>query len=281
MLVNSPRTEHLIRLEQGNRSTANSVGVRNRMPQGQLVPFSFSGADVFDDTDTMDVFLFVPSRMYILIECRAMIRFREFFASAKSVASASSGSLTSDSGGGSTSGSGGSSTDTTASGNHSHRIGTVGSDAGALTMHDTSGISGHIRVETGFTGEWNTSPEGLPGYGHTHDVTVPARTHSTPNHAHTVPGHTHALTVTYGVIKETYPTSHSVPVKVYELVGSAWTLRGTTAAIVTDTMDLDLTGYVTGPGAWRLEFKSDAGQPNGGRLGCDVAGYALGAIQSS
>ena len=113
---------------------------------------------------------------------------------------------------------------------------------------------------------------------HTHGI---PHTHGTPAHQHTVPGHTHALTVTYGVIKETMPASHSVTLKVYELVSSTWTLRATIAALTADIEDVDLTQWVNGPGAWRLELKGDAAQPNGGRLGCDVVGYALGAIQSS
>jgi hypothetical protein len=97
---------------------------------------------------------------------------------------------------------------------------------------------------------------------HTHDVTIAA--------------HTHALT--YGTYEETYPASHSVKVKTYERVGSVWTLRNTSAAITADLADLDLTSAITGPGDWQLRIQSDAGQPNAGRLGCDLYGAITAQI---
>lgn len=265
--VNDARSEHLRKLADGAKDTARSLGVQNRQPQGQLVPFSFSGADVFDTTDTMDVFLFVPDRMYVCIESKALLRFREFFASAKSAVS--SGSLTSDSGGGSTTTSGGGST----SGSSATTFGYIlepdthhHSDPQGGSTGDQQ-IGGTGNLVTGFTGSLN----------HTHST--PNHAHATPDHQHTVPGHTHTLV--YGVLKETYPVSHSVTLKVYELEAGAWVLRATVGSLTADIEEVDLTAYLTGPGNWRLELKSDAAQPNGGRLGCDISGYVLGAIQSA
>ena len=272
--VNTPRQELLLRLEEGAKSIGHSVGVRNRMPQGQLVPFSFSGADVFDDTDTMDVFLAVPDRMYITIEVSARIRFREFFAAAKSASS----------GGGSTSGassassSGASSSSTSdATGTHNHYLGIFSSSTpGVYTKRkmvgfDSGGSNWLFNLETESAIDYYTS--NTQG-SHAHGI---AHTHGIP-HTHTTPDHTHALV--YGVFKETYPVSHSVTLKVYELVTGAWTLRTTTSGLTGDFETVDLTQWIDGPGDWRLELKSAGGQPNGGRLGCDVYGFVLGAIQS-
>ena len=72
-----------------------------------------------------------------------------------------------------------------------------------------------------------------------------------------------------------------VNLSVYKLVGSTWTLQGSTiTGLTADSIEQDLSAYVTGPGKWRLVFQSAAGQPNGGRLGVHLSGYLLGAIQS-
>lgn len=237
--VNSRRQEALLQAQQPGNAARASVGVSNRQPQGQLVPFSFSGADIFDTTDTMDVFLFVPDRMYVCIESKALIRFREFFTGAKSASS----------GGGSTSGaSSSSSADNTAL--------VVGYDAGAHSHG--GGASANLPIQPI-----------VSIVNHTHGIT----------HDHSTPNHTHSLV--YGVFKEAYPVSHSVTLKVYELEAGAWVLRGTIPSLTADIEDIDLTAFLTGPGNWRLELKSDAAQPNGGRLGADISGYVLGAIQSS
>lgn len=263
--VNTARQDHLLKLAAGAKDTRSSLGVQNRQPQGQLVPFSFSGADVFDSTDTMDVYLFVPDRMYVTIESKALVRFREFFSAAKTAAT--SGTLTSASGGGATSGSSSSSSSSN------------GSASFGLGFDATSGTSGAASAGTAHThsaGTYGDANAVQTDGGHSHPI---PHTHSTPNHTHDIAGHTHALT--YGVFKETYPGSHSVTLTVYELVDTTWTLRGTVAAMTADLNEVDLTAFITGPGNWRLQLKSDAAQPNGGRLGCDVSGYVLGAIQSA
>jgi hypothetical protein len=259
--VNSRRRESLLEAQKPGRD-GEALGRRqNRQPQGQLVPFSFSGADVFDSVDTMDVFLFVPDRMYVAIESKALLRFREFFSSAKTAAS----------GGGSTSGSSSASSSSATSVGHVHSFAT---DAGAGGPAGTSHLYGHTGVGPGFYlnvtagGNIETGPE-TSSLSHTHGIT----------HTHSTPDHTHGLT--YGVFKEAYPGSHSVTLKVYELEAGAWVLRGTISGLTADIEEVDLSPYLEGPGNWRLEIKSDTAQPNAGRLGCDVSGYVLGAIQSA
>ena len=115
----------------------------------------------------------------------------------------------------------------------------------------------------------------IPTSDHTHGM---AHTHGI-SHTHSTPNHTHSLT--YGVYKEAYPASHSVSLKVYAWDDdAAWDLVTTISGITEDVSEQDLTAYITGPGIWRLELKSAAAQPNGGRLGCDVSGFVIGALQS-
>jgi hypothetical protein len=248
------RTEadYSLKLHDQIRSAARSIGVRNRQPQGTIVAFSIAGSDVFDDTDTMDVFLSFPDRVYVLVETKIWILFREFFTSAKSASAASSGTLTSASGGSSSPTSDAALIYTTQDGDHDHV------ETGGNTLYS----GGHQHTA------------GTNGTSHSHDVTI-------AGHTHTVAGHTHALTLVYGVLKETMPASHSVTLGVYRRDGSAWTLIVSIPGLTDDIHELNLTQYVDGPGLWRLSLKSDAGQPNGGRLGCDVAGAVLGAIKSA
>jgi hypothetical protein len=263
--------DHLLKLNSKILSTRRSLGVQNRMPQGQLVPFNFNAADVFDSTDTMDVFLSFPDRVYAFIEVAMWIMFREFFSAAKTAAS--SGTLTSDSGGGATSGS--SSSSTTGAAAHTHSLANWSSNTpGGYTLRRYATLAGSFDLPTQTAFDLVTDIDGAGG--HSHGMT---HTHSTPNHQHTVSGHTHALT--YGVFKETYPASHSVTLTIYELEAGAWVLRGTIAGLTNDIEELDLLPYINGSGLWRLTLKSAGGQPNGGRLGCDVAGHVLGAIQSA
>jgi hypothetical protein len=254
-------TDYALKLDRQIKRTRRSLGVQNRQAPGFLVPFNFSGADVFDDTDTMDVLVSFPDRVYRLIEAKCWILFREFFTGAKSASS--SGTLTSDSGGGSTSGSSSSSSSNNASL-------TYGLASAAPHTH-TDPQGGNTGGPSNTIGPWIDSID-----PHNHGIT---HTHSTPNHQHNVAGHTHSLT--YGVFKETYPASHSVTLKVYELTDTTWTLRGTIAGLTANIVEVDLLPYMNGPGLWRLTLKSDAAQPNGGRLGCDVAGHVLGAIMAA
>jgi len=91
------------------------------------------------------------------------------------------------------------------------------------------------------------------GIAHDHGI---AHTHTTPHHDHSIPSHMHGLT--YGVFKEAHPASHSATLRVYELVGSTWTLRATIAGLTADAEDVDLTQWITGAGCWRLDLFSAA-----------------------
>lgn len=255
--VNTARQDHLLQLASGARDTRRSLGVQNRQPQGQLVPFSFSGQGVFDQDDTLEVHLYIPDRMHIAIESRVSIDFRPFFAAAKSAAS----------GGADTSGPSSSSTTGVGSA-HNHTFGIWQSNTpGAYTKRlfvEGSGIF--------YNAETDTSGGNLVA---SNDTT---HTHGMP-HTHTTPNHTHGLT--YGVFKEAYPASHNATLKVYELEAGVWTLRATITGLTADAEDLELTSYITGPGQWRLTLQSAAAQPNGGRLGAYLSGYVLGSIQSA
>jgi hypothetical protein len=240
----------------------------NRVPQeGQLVPvvpFAINGSDVFDSTDTMDTLAYVPDEMTVVVKARVVLSFREFWAPATAAAS----------GGGSTSGSGGSSTPTTSSGPHVHAWALHESDTpgGFTNRRWQEGYSGGTKdfdLPTSGTGELWTSGEKPSAHDHT--VTISAHDHTTPAHAHGL---------TYGVFKEAFPASFSVELRVYSWSGSAWVQVGSTITGLTDLVeDVDLSTYITGPGKYRLSLKSAAAQPNGGRLGCDLAGHIVGAIQ--
>lgn len=307
------RDDELLRLDEEGRKTRSQLGVRNRQPQGQLVPFPFNAADVFDSTDTMDVFLFVPGRIYVMVEAKAQLHFREFFAPA--TAATSGGGATSGSGGSSTPTSGASSAASSASGgssaptsgassattttdnnavNHFHTIASSSGGAGAFTARKMQGnansTTGDFNLETataGYIATNDTATVHNHSMPHTHTVTIGAHDHTIAHthtvtiaaHDHTTPAHTHGLT--FGVHKEAYPASHSAELRVYERVGAVWTLRSTLTGLTEDIEEVDLTATIVGPGSWKLSIKSAAAQPQGGRLGCDVAGYVLGAIKSS
>lgn len=164
--VNTPRQETLLRLAAGQQSTARSLGVRNRQPQGQLT-FSTIADSVYFDANTASITgLFLPDRVFLVVECRVAIDFDQWL------------------------------------------------------------------ITTG--------------------------------------------------LKEAYPTSHSVSLKVYKLLAGVWTQVGTTIAGLTDDApEVDLSDYVTGPGRYRIVLQSEPGQPNSGHLGAHLSGFALVAIQSA
>jgi len=267
----SLRVDPLLGLDERQRSTARSLSVKNRQPQGQLTPFPISGQGVFDTDDTLEVHFWLPDEMNFIVRCRVAIDFRAFKAPAKSASS--SGTLTSDSGGGATSGA--SSASTTAAGSHTHVIGQfLDNSPGAYTTRRFSNGTGNFNLPFSAANDFVSDADGAGGHDH-----GMSHTHSTPNHQHNVAGHTHSLV--FGIQPETYPGSHSVTLKIYELVGSTWTLRTTITTLTDDREELDLTQWVTGPGQWRLDLQSAGGQPNGGRLAAYVSGHALGPIQSA
>lgn len=257
--VNTARQDHLLQLASGARDTRRSLGVQNRQPQGQLVPFGFSGQGVFDTDDTLEVHLYIPDRMYVTIESRVSIDFRPFFAPAKAAAS----------GGADTSGASSASSSNNSTG-HNHVWAVLKTTTGGKTLREyQEGGPGAVQFDLPTDSAAASMSTDQGDSVHSHGI---AHTHATPNH-------THGLT--YGVFKETYPASHDATLKVYELDAGAWTLRATITGLTADSEDIELTSYITGPGQWRLTLQSAAAQPNGGRLGAYLSGYVLGAIQSS
>jgi len=200
----------------------------------RLLPLSVSANGYLDSGSPMRGYVVIPT---VTTVSSAIIKlaFRQFMAPATAASS----------GGSATSGTGG----------HTHWWGIYVDDVPpARTKRDYLSGDGTVgvNIETGSASSLKTSFE------------------AEGDHAHSVPAHTHNLT--YGTYEEAYPASHSVKVKTYELVAGVWTLRNTSAALTTDQASIDLTSIITGAGDWRFEILSDAAQPNGGRLGCDLYG---------
>jgi hypothetical protein len=269
---------------------------------GQLVlaPFNFAGSGQLDDTETFEVFFIVPEAVDVADELAIWVRFEEFTASAKSAASgggATSGAsskTTADNGGGQTSSSastpsGGGAT--SGSGNHTHRFGSfVGAGGTGTKRQFVASGANNFYIETSLASDLLTFEE---VGAHTHSV--PAHTHSAHDHTvadhghgmahtHSTPNHTHDLV--YGIFKETLPGNVNVRLRVFRKptdLSEAWRqVHETTLTKQEQSLDLaDVLGDSDlGPGLWRLAFDSTAGQPNGGRLGVTVSGYALGTIAS-
>lgn len=198
--VDTPRQEALGKLASGNRSTARSVGTRNRQPQGQLTFATIADSVYFDQSTASITGLYIPDRALLTVECRVAIDFDQY----------------------------------------PIPVATLATDGGS-----TSGDSAAV----------------------------------TPHH-HSTPDHTHGLTA--AASKEAYPPSHSVALKVYELVSGIWTQVGSPISGITDDApDLDLTAYITGPGRWRIVLQSATGQPHAGRIGAHLSGFALISVQSA
>jgi len=291
--LSTPRQEYLIGLEEGNRSTANSLGVRNRQPQGQSTVINFADSVYFDSTTPSASGIYIPDDIYVTTKCRLAIHFDSYPMPVS--AAASSGSLTSDSGGGSTSGSGGSSTPTSGASSastsddenvHYHAVADYISATphgwGAHEFHVAGGAHASFDLPSNGNIAW-VSDAGTAhhhGQAHTHVVTIGTHGHSTPDHQHTVPGHSHSLTP--ASTKEAYPASHNVTLKVYNWDDdAAWDLVATISGITEDVVNEDLILYITGPGQWDVRLQSAGGQPNGGRIGAHLMGFLVGAIQSA
>ena len=207
----------------------------------------------------------------MIVEAEVWLHFKQFTASAKSAVA--SGTLTSDSGGGSTSGS--SSASTSGSGGpHTHVWGTGGAGTGFAVRVYTDGGGTDFELSTNTTSQLMTDES----VGHDHGI---AHSHTTPAHQHTVPTHTHGLV--YGIFAEAMPASIDVVMGVYhkEGPGEPWSLMGSVSGIDEEEMSVDLlTTFQMSPGIWKVTLQSAPGQPNGGRLGVDIAGAIIGAIQS-
>jgi lysophospholipase L1-like esterase len=243
--LNAPRAEDLLKLKGQANASARSLGVTNRQPQGQLVPFSIADSVYFDTATASITGIYIPTRMYQTIECRLAIDFDQYPMPVSAAAS----------GGGGTSGNG-------TSHNHrwaGYRSGTPGGYS--LAKYLSGNSDAYVDLAPAALVDLNTGIDLTP------------HTHSTPNHTHTL---------TAAASKEAYPASHSVNLTVYKLVTGAWVQQGATiTGITADAPDIDLSAYVTGAGRWRIVLQSAAAQPNGGRLGAHLSGYVLGAIQSS
>jgi hypothetical protein len=228
---------------------------------GPLVPFSINGSDVFDETDTMDILVYVPDVIMRVVEARVVLAFKEFFAPATTVVS----------GGGSTSGASSSET-SSAAGSHNHLMFDYISDI----PNATTARRFQARINDGGAGTGVTlDQEG--GAGDMWTFGSAAAHQHTLIHTHSTPAHAHDLS--YGVYKEALPASHSVTLTVFQWDGSAWVLVTTIGGLTGMVEDIDLTDHIVDPGKYRISLQSAGGQPNGGRLGCDAAGYVVGAIQ--
>lgn len=257
---------------------------------------NISESGVFDSDDTFNSYIWIPDRAHFIVKALLFVTFHEFWAPATSAASGggqTSGSATTPSGGGSTSGSGGSSTPTSSSqAAHQHRMFDGDFAAGSATNRLFVGKQGggsdygiNLPVVSGSGDMFTHSADGA----HDHTVTIPSHTHSTPNHTHpshdhTVSAHTHDLT--YGIFKEPMPASWSVIIGVYRRNSSGgWDLLESLSGLTDETEELDITELLREidppEGIYRLTFQSDAGQPNGGRVGVDVAGTVVVGIASS
>jgi len=243
---------------------------------GIATPFSFSGSDTFDDNDHMETLAYVPDLMLWTLSARVIINFREF--SAPATAASSGGADTSGASSAGSSAAGGGSTPTSSSTGHFHMFGSdIGTGAlGVATRRYADGVGQDFVLDTDAAGAalvtHNESPE------HSHDVTIGTHTH-TIAHTHTTPNHTHGLT--YGVFKETYPVSHNVTLRVARYdAGTGWDELAIITGLTDDVEDVDLTDYITGPGVYRITLRSTTAQPQGGRLGANLAGYVVGMIQT-
>jgi hypothetical protein len=264
--VNTPRQDWLIKLDEGAKSTRRSVGVRNRMPQGQLVPVPIFAQGILDSGSPMYAFLKLTDRANLIIEALVTLSFRQFLAPATAASS----------GGGSTSGSSSASSSgsSSASSSANTALGMTMSSNEQVFGDSGSASAGTAHTHTNGTYELVTGPFVVDIAQHSHTI---AHDHGIA-HTHTTPDHTHGLT--YGTFEEAMPASHSVTLRVYERVGSTWTLRGTFSGLTDDLVDVDLTAVMVSSGDWRLTVQSEAAQPNGGRLGCDLYGLVWVNVQS-
>lgn len=258
-------------------------------PLTPLVPFGLNGADVIDSTDSMDVLVYIPDIVLKVLKASVVLVFRQFFSSATSASSGggatsgASSTSTSDGGGSSTPTSGASSASSAGGTSHTHQWASYIADqapGGTSRLYTDAGAT-NFWIPTNnpsnlFTGTEVTGGEHTHGIAHTHTVTIGSHTHGIA-HTHSTPAHAHGLT--YGVFKEAMPASHSVELRVYKWSGTVWTLLDTITGLTDDVEDVDLTGSITGPGKFKIALISAAAQPNGGRLGVDVAGHVVCAIQ--
>lgn len=248
------------------------VSVVNTAGPTRMLPLVFSSNGVFDQGSAMYAYIKVPDDVISITDAQVTLSFRPFFASA--TAAASSGTLTSVSGGGSTSGASSSSTSDD-EGTHSHGITPLSNTPGAFTKRQylgsnpVGGGGSDVNLETASLDTVYTNLATVHHHGMAHN-------HSTPAHTHDINGHTHALT--YGTFEETYPASHEVFLNLYHLINGTWTFIHTFGNLTHDVENIDMTGWLDGPGDWRLAIASAGGTPNNGRLAADVYGSLIAIV---
>ena len=247
MDVNDRRTEYLIRLQEGNQSTAHSLGVKNRMPQGQLVPYSLGPWTGPFDSDVAAQFFFTfPSRIFLLLDVVLKIRLRQFQSTSRNAAGATSGpsststtasggsstptsssggsqtptsgsssASTTDAGGSSSPTSGASSASTTGGGAHQHVWASYAGAAGGYTTRHFQDGPGAVNFDlaTDIASGLATAddfPVHDHGMAHTHTVTIAAHDHGMA-HTHTVTIAAHTHTVTIAAHTHGMDHTHTVP----------------------------------------------------------------------
>lgn len=258
-------TDPLIYLNDKIEGTRKTLGVRNRQPQGQLVPFPIAGSGVFDQDDAWDLYIRIPERIYVLIEVVAEFYFKEFSAPARSASSGGSSAPTTTSGG---------SSSPTSSSATAHRHTMFNRSSGtpfgwALAQYHADG-SNAVDLRAGNNTLVTYSADG----SHDHTVTI-------GGHSHGVTIDPHAHDLEYGLHLEPMPGSIDVGLGLYRRTGSVWELITSVSGLNEQIEEVNLSQWLEGPGSWRITLESVPGQPNNGRLGVDVAGSILGAIKSA
>lgn len=198
-----------------------------------------ASVDTFTYRDEMDdskgaSFRFWTGDEYTSIQ-RALLRFRiqPLRSTVKSVAGASTSTS---SGGGSTSGSGGSSSPTSSSdGVHSHQVSSIPITGSPSTL-STNG--GNLYNSSGTPKTFNTDAVGA---GHSHSVSIPAHTHTTPDHTHDL---TPNISMEYGIFEESGANTLVLANLIIKLNGGA-DLIASVVDISNGWYELDLTDGLT------------------------------------
>ena len=162
---------------------------------------------------------------------RTVLRFRiqPLRSTVKSVAGSST---TTSSGGGATSGSGGSSSPTTASGGaHDHQVTSIPTTGSPSTLYTNAG---NLYNASGTPKTFRTDMEAV---GHSHSATIPAHTHTTPDHDHDL---TPNITMQYGIFEESGANTLVLANLVIKLNGGA-DLNASVDDIGNGWYELDIT----------------------------------------
>lgn len=194
-----------------------------------------ASVDTFTYRDEMDdakdaSFRFWLGDEYTSIQ-RAVLRFRiqPLRSTVKSVAGSST---TTSSGGGSTSGSGGgTSVASDGGGAHDHQVTSIPVSGSPSTL---SVNAGNLYNNSGIPKTFRTDNEPT---GHTHNVTIPAHSHTTPDHTHNL---TPAINTVYGIFEESGANTLVLANLVIKLNGGA-DLNASVDDIGNGWYELDIT----------------------------------------